>query len=1152
MSCFVEEEFALGVDLMESGNYQQAIPHFNATMVEQSDLFLSALNHRGFCYLSLGDEDWALKDFQTVMNEDPKFNKNTHILAALCCKRSGDYKTAVKYLSRGLLTFSHFPHAIMARAELHLKLQKFDAALFDFKRLLKETNQAHLGAIRGLGDAYRGLGDYESALNCYSKAIDAALKGLEGFRKESDDDDDDDNPRTTKKEKETTAEDAGGPSEDEGGIGISCAPNTLLALRLTDDDADPYDGADHHHEDRDEEVEPPEDRDEVDDEGRRIAKAPDVAAQKKRLGEMLCESYFRRAMLYRLLGHLDDAERDLKTVIDYYEGTPRTWFLFWYAKILLEQERLQEALAHIQCNYDACVQKDEEEGARDMYRSCGDEHGSNVGIMETETLALLSCILMKVTPHSARDFGSALALLRKASENSGAKSIQLTKVIAQAADALRVQEDPKRALALLEKVAPKNRKDGEGNAKTPLEQGRMGPEKRVVEQVRALTQKREHMAKGNDLEVALECTTFLDLTVPEKDECTLAHEIRSCAYFNLKMWDEALQSCRRVEACSSTAPAPDSTEYNKNLLLGILKRDDLEVAVAHFTKAVLLFPKPSARLHRAVSLCRLAYSNLKDVKKAQQMIKDALKDIHTVLGDSSHASEEHVLAAYFLNAICNYCLRDFHSAWESYEIVKNSVGYNFELDALGAEILAVQGRKEECKKLCDKLIAQNKDTLICPFTTRAKCLLDANFDKAIEDLKKAVQLAPTMVDVHLQLADVYFAYGKYKEAEEVYVEAAKTHTHPKLAHYHSLISLKFGKINAAVSLVLESVQLNPGVEKVQLLKDGLVGLQDMLGGRYRKAQAKFTSILGKIDQVKKRDEAKWMMNLGIDRQGEFYPTVFTAYEIFSYRGLCLIFLDSPKKALLDFQTAMEVFHKLYEAADVYKKRLSKNCLPQELRCREEKIKFEGKLRYNMGICLLLSGEYHSAVDMLNELFVLFSDETSGTSKACLWFLIGLCQMATEDAIQSRESFLRSYALDPSFVDDFISNNRAPEDCGHNVEGRFQPLRMTMRQADYVFIGDGKRAKMMKKTTQSQFFKNKNGNANANGATILTMFPNEANRFGYRLPAKKLCMGDVTLYLRLCGQLPFVCPPTVESKVDWSMLSLSAHEQVHTIPEYPWL
>jgi len=161
---------------MLEGDYDQAVDYFTSALNFRPGL-MHALVSRGYCYLTLGEEDKAQKDFAEVIARDACFNRNIYVLVALCLKRTGDYPQAIRYLSRCIAQFSAFKPALIARGELQLKVRDYEKARMDFRQVLQQDG-AHVVARRGLGDALRGLGNFREALRQYARAIEEAVAML--------------------------------------------------------------------------------------------------------------------------------------------------------------------------------------------------------------------------------------------------------------------------------------------------------------------------------------------------------------------------------------------------------------------------------------------------------------------------------------------------------------------------------------------------------------------------------------------------------------------------------------------------------------------------------------------------------------------------------------------------------------------------------------------------------------------------------------------------------------------------------------------------------------------------------------------------------------------------------------------------------------
>lgn len=88
----------------------------------------------------------------------------------MCFAASGDYVTAIRQLSKGLIKFPKFVEGYVTRAKLYIQQQNWDKAIGDCYKAITLSPDDPTGYI-GLGDALKGIGDLKASLQSYSKAI---------------------------------------------------------------------------------------------------------------------------------------------------------------------------------------------------------------------------------------------------------------------------------------------------------------------------------------------------------------------------------------------------------------------------------------------------------------------------------------------------------------------------------------------------------------------------------------------------------------------------------------------------------------------------------------------------------------------------------------------------------------------------------------------------------------------------------------------------------------------------------------------------------------------------------------------------------------------------------------------------------------------
>jgi tetratricopeptide (TPR) repeat protein len=571
-----------GRQKMQEGAYDEAAKLFSKSL-EMKPGFMQALVSRGFCYLTLGDEERAQLDFVAVINKDAGFNRNIYVLMALCCKRSGDYHTAIRYLNRCIGHFPSFKPALMARGELCLKVRDFERSRTDFKQVLQDEPM-HLVARRGFADSFRGMGNFREAERQYGRAINDTSQALEHHRARQE----------SIQQRDISEADHGD---------------------IVDDDLTPYqeEGISDYDDRQSDEKQRPSASSPDEDSGR----PEELLAEPDQLRAFLTELLVRRAMLLRLMNKLESAGSDLLEVL---ELEPQDGLaLFWYGKVLIEQQRHQEAFPFLQASI---------------------QHHETTAMAAH---ALMGALLM-IQPDP--DFEAAQRHLKEATRLSPAsQSMRVTLWICSAAvllnsnprDASGALELLDRALAALEASPDAPRPEGEalaciggGGGRPSGSRSARGPasghmagsggaaaallsaRSRSAEEARwsatrSLVKHQQDLAQGDDLEQALLCSTFLQLVAREPQQRaahvpSMLFQLRVTALCDLCRWEEAVADCRRALILE---PGDEPTQYTMHVAVGIIRSQasKFEAAVGCFTKAIRLQPvSTEARLHRAIVL----------------------------------------------------------------------------------------------------------------------------------------------------------------------------------------------------------------------------------------------------------------------------------------------------------------------------------------------------------------------------------------------------------------------------------------------------------------------------------------------------------------------------------------------------------------------
>ncbi|CAK9034801.1 unnamed protein product [Durusdinium trenchii] len=1000
-----------GRQKMQEGDYEKAAQHF-CMALDLRPGFLQALVSRGFCYLAMGEEDRAQKDFAEVVHKDASFNRNIYVLMSLSLKRSGDLTGAIRYLNRCLSIFPGFKPALLARGELCLKVQDFERARADFRQVLTEE-PVHLVARRGLADALRGLGNFLEALRQYSRAISDTSQAIEhqmeqtkraGEEAQEEPEEEQDaelqeqlfegpqekSPERSVEETEGTEETRGEP------------PPALHESEMDSPSKHSFN------------EETP---------GRR--EEEQLMAEPQQLRAFLVELLMRRALVLRLMGNLEAAGSDF---LDVLELEPEEGFaLFWYGKILIEQQRHQEAASYLHASI---------------------EHHEKTRVAAHAILGAL--MMMRSDPN----FPLALRHLNEAARLApSSQSVRLTLWICSAAVALSGKaRDPKKALSLLDRTLacleaePKESVGGASGSRTARAScghvagsggaaaAALSARSRSAEEARwlaarTLVKNQQDLAKGDDLQQALECRTYLQLVAREPQQRaapvpSLLFQLRVTALCDLCRWEDAVADCRQALLVD---PGDEAIQFTMHVSAGILKFQELkfEAAIGCFTKALRLQPvNVQTRLHRAIALACAAWDRGKEGAAPEnarvvQLLTDAVQDLEAVDQQAMIAGLSAPLGAAHLRAACLCSLGRPDDAWEALcesgrrcsGRRSNVEGYDLSAPrqrSLEAEVLVLLERHSEAIEACSAVLALNNRGHADARVMRAWCLSEiGEVEAAFEDVAAALILAPDRADIHEVYGDLCFQYGRLSEAHNAFGTAIKLREPmtARLAFKRALAHLKVGNLNGAEQELGRAVRARPGMPSAVRAKDGVGILSVMLKENWRHAHVR----LG------------MMLQSGNVASSDGLPVIFLPHELMVYRGACSLYLGDST-AVQDFTAALDLARHFASEA-TWERQASEPC--PETASSEGLSCFECECMFNLALCQLRSKDFAAALanfeklcDRLEELQVA-GDSAHGLA----WFLYGICHLALDSSEHfAKDAFARSYSYDTAYVDDFLRRN----------------------------------------------------------------------------------------------------------------------------------
>lgn len=978
-----------GRQKMQEGDYEKATQHF-CMALDLRPGFLQALVSRGFCYLALGEEERAQRDFADVVQKDAGFNRNIYVLMSLSLKRTGDLHGAIRYLNRCLSLFPNFKPALLARGELCLKVQDFERARSDFRQVLQDE-PVHLVARRGLADSLRGLGNFLEALRQYSRGISDTSQAMEHQLEPEGQQE----PEEVKLPPDTTEEARDGSTEndrdDRDDRGALPAMETDSPSKHSNEDGPDRQG--------DEQLVEP-----------------------RELRAFLVELLMRRALVLRLMGNLEASGSDFLEVL---ELEPEDGLaLFWYGKILIEQQRHQEAVVYLKASLD-------------YYEPT-----------RMAAHAILGALLMT---NSEPHFMQAQLHLKEAAQLAPAsQAVRITLWICSAAVALSGKSrDRKKALSLLDRALaalegeqrePEGCSSGSRTARASLghvagsggaaaavlsARSRSAEEARWLA-ARTLVKSQQAMAKGDDLEQALQCRNFLQLVAREPQQRaaavpSLLFQLRVTALCDLCRWEEAVSDCRHALIVD---PGDEGIQFTMHVSAGILKFQDLkfEASIGCFTKAIRLQPvNVQARLHRAIALACAAWArgmegSTQETARVVQLLSDSVQDLEAVEQQAMITGVLAPLGAAHLRAACLCSLGRVHDAWEALcDSGRRCAGRRSSCvegpdlsaprqRALEAEVLVLLERHSEAIEACSAVLALNSRGHADARVMRAWCLSEiGDVDAAFEDVAAALALAPERADLQEVEGDLCLQYGRLADAFNAFGKALKLREPrtARLAFKRALTQLKVGHLTGAEQELGRALRACPtGMLPLARAKDAVGILSLMFKSDWRHAHVRLNMLLQSCPAP---------MQDGL-------PVIFLPHELMVYRGACSLYLGDATTAIQDFTVALDLGRHFFEEGDASKETTSGEGLAY----------FECDCTFNLALCQLRSKSYAAALANLEKLCERMEEMDIAVASAMglVWFLCGICHLSLDSGTEqfAKEAFSRSYSYDTAYVDDFLHRN----------------------------------------------------------------------------------------------------------------------------------
>ena len=162
-----------GVIYSLRGEYNNAVERFGrALRLAPDDAYIPVsriLVNRGGSYHAKGDDDSAVRDFEKVLELDPR-NSYAHFGMGCVSVGRGEFDRALREFDTALRLNPEFLDALRARGSMYLKNGDLNRAIQDFDKVLT-LDQRNMAAYNDRGVAYQRKGDTSRAVKDFHRSL---------------------------------------------------------------------------------------------------------------------------------------------------------------------------------------------------------------------------------------------------------------------------------------------------------------------------------------------------------------------------------------------------------------------------------------------------------------------------------------------------------------------------------------------------------------------------------------------------------------------------------------------------------------------------------------------------------------------------------------------------------------------------------------------------------------------------------------------------------------------------------------------------------------------------------------------------------------------------------------------------------------------
>lgn len=159
-----------GLVFLSKGEFDKAIEQFQEAL-DRNPSFASALINLGIARMQKGETDQAIAIFQEVLKSEPENAEVENLIGNVYMKK-GEYLQAEKHFRKALIIEPAYTDALNSLGILYEKIGKLDEAITQYKKVIT-IDPYYAEGHNNIGNIWKIKGKNEEAIRWYQKAIEA-------------------------------------------------------------------------------------------------------------------------------------------------------------------------------------------------------------------------------------------------------------------------------------------------------------------------------------------------------------------------------------------------------------------------------------------------------------------------------------------------------------------------------------------------------------------------------------------------------------------------------------------------------------------------------------------------------------------------------------------------------------------------------------------------------------------------------------------------------------------------------------------------------------------------------------------------------------------------------------------------------------------